>query len=315
LEKNLLEKEKVSVIIPVYKVEAYIRECLDSVIQQTYKNLEIILVDDGSPDQCGRICDEYARRDARIQVIHKENAGVSAARNTGIDVATGTYLIFADSDDVLHEQMVETYMQYVDEKHLVLCDHVSDMEKTKQQLNVSTAHLDRSLFMELFIRDYVNPPYNKIYETRIIKENQIYFPENKNLGEDLIFNLNYMRASGQDYFIIHAPLYYYRPGRTGSLSNSVRKDLFQIQKESFGYLKTFLQEEDIWTEENADIYYGLYWDRLFMTWRQLRKGNVGMAEDPVWKDVWNECRTRGLCTWKRRIKNAVLILEHVNERR
>lgn len=114
MEKNLLENEKVSIIIPVYKVEAYIRECLDSVIRQTYKNLEIILVDDGSPDQCGQICDEYAQEDSRIQVIHKENAGVSAARNTGIDAATGTYMIFADSDDVLHEQMVELYLRYVD---------------------------------------------------------------------------------------------------------------------------------------------------------------------------------------------------------
>lgn len=306
MEKNLLENEKVSVIIPVYKVEAYIRECLDSVIHQTYKNLEIILVDDGSPDQCGQICDEYAQEDPRIQVIHKENAGVSAARNTGIDAATGTYMIFADSDDVLHEQMVETYLRYVDGQQLVLCDHISDMEKTKQELNVSIEQLDRSSFMELFFRDYVNPPYNKIYETQIIKENQIHFPENKNLGEDLIFNLNYMRAAMQSYFIIHAPLYYYRPGREGSLSNSVRRDLFQIQKESFSYLKAFLEATDIWTKENADIYYGLYWDRLFMTWKQLRKVLPEITEDPVWEIVWKECRTRKLCTWKRRLKKCCL---------
>ena len=93
MEKNLLENEKVSIIIPVYKVEAYIRDCLDSVCAQTHKNLEIILIDDGSPDQSGQICDEYAGRDERIQVIHMENAGVSAARNTGIDLATGTCLI------------------------------------------------------------------------------------------------------------------------------------------------------------------------------------------------------------------------------
>lgn len=306
MEKSLLENEKVSVIIPVYKVEAYIRECLDSVIHQTYKNLEIILIDDGSPDQCGQICDEYAGRDSRIQVIHKENAGVSVARNTGIDMATGTYIIFADSDDVLHEQMVETYLRYIDGKQLVLCDHISDMEKTKQELNVSTEQLDRRSFMELFIRDYVNPPYNKIYETRIIKEHQIHFPENKNLGEDLIFNLNYMQASRQSYFIIHAPLYYYRPGREGSLSNSVRRDLFQIQKDSFSYLKAFLEKSDIWTKENADIYYGLYWDRLFMTWKQLRKVIPEITEDPVWETVWKECRTRKLCTWKRRLKRCCL---------
>lgn len=306
MEKNLLENEKVSIIIPVYKVEAYIRECLDSVIRQTYKNLEIILVDDGSPDQCGQICDEYAQEDSRIQVIHKENAGVSSARNTGIDAATGTYMIFADSDDVLHEQMVELYLRYVDGQQLVLCDHISDIEKTKQELRVSTEHLDRSSFMELFIRDYVNPPYNKIYETRIIKENQIHFPENKNLGEDLIFNLNYMQASRQSYFIIHAPLYYYRPGRQGSLSNSVRRDLFQIQKENFSYLKAFLETTGIWTKENADIYYGLYWDRLFMTWKQLRKVIPEITEDPVWETVWKECRTRKLCIWKRRLKKCCL---------
>ena len=82
----------VSVIIPVYKVEPYLRECLDSVINQTYRNLEIILVDDGSPDGCPKICDEYAERDFRVKVIHKENGGLSDARNKGIDIATGEYI-------------------------------------------------------------------------------------------------------------------------------------------------------------------------------------------------------------------------------
>ena len=101
-------------------------------------------------------------------------------------------------------------------------------------------------------------------------------------------------------------LYYYRPGREGSLSNSVRRDLFQIQKDSFSYLKEFLKKSDIWTKENADIYYGLYWDRLFMTWKQLRKVIPEITEDPVWETVWKECRTRKLCTWKRRLKRCCL---------
>jgi len=97
----------ISVIIPIYKVEPYLRRCVDSVINQTYKNLEIILVDDGSPDNCGKICDEYAKRDNRIIVIHRENGGLSAARNSGLDVCTGSYVAFVDSDDWIGRETYE----------------------------------------------------------------------------------------------------------------------------------------------------------------------------------------------------------------
>ena len=93
-------KPLVSVIIPVYKVEAYLTACVESVLAQTWQDFEIILVDDGSPDQCPRMCDEFAARDSRIRVIHKENGGVSTARNVGIHAAEGTYLAFLDSDDL-----------------------------------------------------------------------------------------------------------------------------------------------------------------------------------------------------------------------
>lgn len=104
--------EKISVIIPVYKVEAYLAECLDSVVNQTYRDMEIILVDDASPDGCGAICDRYAAEDLRVRVIHKErNCGQAAARNTGIELATGEYLFFADSDDWLAEDTLEKLHQ------------------------------------------------------------------------------------------------------------------------------------------------------------------------------------------------------------
>ena len=97
----------ISVIIPVYKVELYLRECIDSVLAQTYQNLEVILVDDGSPDQCGSICEQYAEKDNRVCVIHKENGGLSDARNAGIDVAKGEYIGFVDSDDWVAPDMYE----------------------------------------------------------------------------------------------------------------------------------------------------------------------------------------------------------------
>ena len=94
-----MENPIISVIVPVYKVENYIRRCLDSLVAQTYRHLEILLVDDGSPDSSGAICEEYAEKDSRIKVIHKENGGLSSARNAALDVATGDYIAFVDSDD------------------------------------------------------------------------------------------------------------------------------------------------------------------------------------------------------------------------
>lgn len=100
-------EDLISVIVPIYNVEKYINKCIDSIIDQTYTNLEIILVDDGSPDNCGKICDEYAQKDERVRVIHKENGGLSDARNAGIDVAKGKYVSFVDSDDYVEQNYIE----------------------------------------------------------------------------------------------------------------------------------------------------------------------------------------------------------------
>ena len=102
----------ISVIIPVYKVENYLEKCIVSVVEQTYRTLEIILVDDGSPDRCGAICDEWEKKDKRIKVIHKSNGGLSDARNYGLDIAQGTYIVFVDSDDWVTGKYVEKLLFY-----------------------------------------------------------------------------------------------------------------------------------------------------------------------------------------------------------
>ena len=94
-----MENDLVSIVVPIYNVEKYLKKCIDSIINQTYKNIEIILVDDGSTDNCGKICDEYTKTDNRIVVIHKKNGGLSDARNAGLDIAKGKYIAFVDSDD------------------------------------------------------------------------------------------------------------------------------------------------------------------------------------------------------------------------
>ncbi len=129
-----MEEERISVIVPVYNVEKYLPTCVDSLVKQTYQNLEIILVDDGSPDRSGKICDEYAKKDSRIQVIHKANAGVAMARNSGIDRATGVYISFVDSDDWLERNtfqvLYQGLKQYQAQCSVGRCVHVVDNGKT-----------------------------------------------------------------------------------------------------------------------------------------------------------------------------------------
>lgn len=110
----------ISVIVPVYKVEAYLGPCVESVIAQTYRNLEIILIDDGSPDRCPEMCDAWAQKDSRIKVIHKENGGVSLARNVGLDAATGDYVMFVDSDDLIVSNIVETLLDSCQRNNVLL---------------------------------------------------------------------------------------------------------------------------------------------------------------------------------------------------
>ncbi len=175
-----MEKEKfplVSVIIPVYKVENYLKRCVDSVLAQTYENIEIILVDDGSPDNCGEMCDEYARADSRVVVIHKENGGVSAARNIGVERSHGEYVTFVDSDDYISPDYVEyLYSLLFDNDADVAiagfnktsddsCDFASDSENNVKIINGKEACeklLDGMRFMQFVT------PWVKLFKRKII---------------------------------------------------------------------------------------------------------------------------------------------------
>lgn len=151
--------ELISVIIPVYKVEPYLPKCIESVLHQAYQELEIILVDDGSPDRCGAICDEYAEKDARIRVIHKENGGLSDARNAGMRIATGVYLAFIDSDDWVDGDYFETLYRLLkdndaDLSAISLCSVSDDGSEVGRSHTGKTILLDDSSAMEsMFRRD------------------------------------------------------------------------------------------------------------------------------------------------------------------
>ena len=143
-------EDLISVIVPVYNVENYLRECLDSIVAQTYRNIEVILVDDGSKDSSGKICDEYADKDNRIKVIHKENGGVSAARNTGLDIAKGEWISYVDSDDYIESTMIETLICLAkkNDVELAMCSFkdISECENVTQENDIRIFSKDELIY-------------------------------------------------------------------------------------------------------------------------------------------------------------------------
>lgn len=167
--------DKISVIVPVYNVKKYIHKCVDSIINQTYKNLEIILVDDGSLDNCGKICDEYAKKDNRIRVIHKENGGLSSARNAGLEVATGEFIGFIDSDDFIAPEMYETLYNSIktDGTDLAVCK-IAWVENGKIRCEEDGTHTVIGFEEFVGVRNYNVSACNRLYKKDLWKN--IRFP-------------------------------------------------------------------------------------------------------------------------------------------
>lgn len=162
----------ISVIVPIYKVEEYLKKCVDSIINQTYKNLEIILVDDGSPDSCGKICDFYSNQDHRIRVIHKKNGGLSDARNVALDVASGAYITFIDSDDYIEENYISYLYNLVKKNNadISICEYLYITEKGKvinhprNDGKIIIMDQEKALYELLNSKLYSNSAWGKLYK-------------------------------------------------------------------------------------------------------------------------------------------------------
>lgn len=190
---------KISVIVPVYKTEGLLDRCVESIVGQTYKNLEIILVDDGSPDNCPAMCDEWAEKDSRIRVIHKENVGVSSARNAALDIATGDYIGFVDSDDWIEPEMYSSLIQKISEsgKNIALCSYYAveiSGERYECRCVVDKEVLDKDDYFRFIVLGgdggYI---WNRLYDADILKE--VRFDEDIWYSEDLLFNFKTAQKS------------------------------------------------------------------------------------------------------------------------
>ena len=234
----MIKGKLISAIIPVYNVEKYLIQCLDSVVRQTYKDLEIILVDDGSADNSGYICDEYASKDNRIKVIHKENGGLSSARNVALDNANGDYIAFVDSDDYLSLDAFEKAISKLEETKADACifSHytTNGIEKIAHKLPLDKEIYDKeSLLSEvlpLFIgqKNSNEKPLLGFVWRQIFRRDAIgnlrFRSEREYFAEDVVFDLEFY-VNAKNLCVINEPLYYYRYVDS-SLSNKYRENLF-----------------------------------------------------------------------------------------
>lgn len=208
----------ISVIVPIYNVEAYIEKCLNSILAQTHRELEIILVDDGSPDNCGQICDDYAKKDPRIRVIHKPNGGLSDARNAGLDIATGDYIGFVDSDDWIEPDMFAYLLDGLQKANaqISICNVINreDHRCIIKNLNYKEYSGDEAL--KILLSDRMeNYAWNKLYHRSLWDD--LRYPKGKNFEDVLTIYKTFMRADR----IVQLPdaKYYYRI-RSDSISGS-----------------------------------------------------------------------------------------------
>ena len=228
----------ISVVVPIYNVEKFLGQCIESIINQTYNDIEIILVDDGSTDNSGKICDEYKSIDNRIRVIHKVNGGLSSARNVGMRIAQGEYICFIDSDDYIDSQMLEIMKKQIKNADIVICgkediwgNDAHNITSSDLESNYDIISMSGEVAFEHFLLEdkegYV-VAWNKLYRTHIFIQYNIKFPEGK-IHEDC-FTIYKLFIHSQKVVYIDIPLYKYRH-REGSImcNRDISKDMSIIE--------------------------------------------------------------------------------------
>lgn len=259
-------KETISVIVPIFNRELYLKNCIDSILNQSYRNLEIILVDDGSTDRSLSICKEYALLDERIKIVHKENGGLSSARNAGINVATGEWISFIDSDDSINMNFYTTLKEVADKNK---CDIVQcDMERVAEQKKVNDIkEYSTSLFTnkqaleEFYGRRYTvfKSSCNKIFRKNLF--NDVRYPEGRIFEDRWIANQLYYKAHCVAY--IDYPMYYYTVNNSGIMHQ-------KASKKNYDTCILYLKHYDYFTKKNEKELAALSIKQFFISLLNLR---------------------------------------------
>ena len=292
----------ISVIVPVYNVEPYLRECIDSILSQTYRDFELILVDDGSPDNCGAICDEYAEKDTRIRVIHQENGGLSAARNAGLDIARGEYVTFVDSDDKVSSRYLEClYKMLINNEADVStcralfsrsmpvsadctpsadCCELLPGKVACQQPYLSGGIIDVTAWGKLYARhlwDDIRFPVGKIHEDQAVVPILLYKAEKVAASQDKLYFYRIVESS-----IMHKPFTLKRYDDIDAVDNCieffVRRDEYEIAALAHKHRNHLLAVYSI-SARNSGIYDQLPNEYRMSEWSALRILRKTMSDD------------------------------------
>ena len=233
-----MQNPLVSIIVPIYKVEPYLRRCLDSIVNQTYTNLEIILVDDGSPDGCPQICDEYAARDKRIVVIHKDNGGLSDARNAGLDICKGEYISFVDSDDWTNENYIANLLDIITKNKAdiaiaenIRTDGCSEPSKGNISINVYTP---QNALKHLFSQNHIafTVSWGKLYKKSLFTS--LRFPIGKYHEDEFTTYILFYKSKKIVY--TSEILYYYYQRADSTMGTPHPYDLLEAEEKQFDFI-------------------------------------------------------------------------------
>lgn len=224
----------ISVIVPVFRVEKYLPECIESILKQSYPNLEIVLVDDGSPDRSGAICDEFARKDSRIKVIHQQNGGVTSARAAGFGISSGDLVCFVDSDDVLPENAVERlYRAMTPEVDIVVgeYDEYDSFRNAVKTVFYPFTTMDREIYLRQMVKNLLPPSiWAKLYRRNLFTSESFAIPRSIIIGEDWLMNIQLAFSLERDVRFIRDIVYHYRYNP---------ESVTQVRKSNFDYEEFF----------------------------------------------------------------------------
>ncbi len=284
-----MENPKISFIVPVYRAEKTLNACVGSILSQSLPNFELLLIDDGSPDQSGKICDEMALQDNRIRVFHQKNAGVSHARNLGLQKANGEFVLFVDSDDTVSSQMAEKMLtaQKNQKADLVVCGILHIWKHKTTQIHygnfaVSSLQELKGKNAFLSLKYAWNTPCNKLYPRSQVQKG---FDEKVGLGEDLSFNLSILPACQKIVFLPDC-LYHYDHRNENSITQSYRKQKFQdalrVYHEKCDFDRKAFGETYVPTAESAL----LCGDVIRCIQRLVQKGGKSSAEEKQIIESW-----------------------------
>ena len=254
------EKPLLSIIVPVYDVERYLPKCIDSILAQTFTDFELILVEDGSPDNCPALCDAAAAKDARIRVLHQKNGGLSAARNAGLDAARGKWIGFVDSDDYIAPEMYEALYKAVQSTgaDLALCDYAEVDETGAPCLPPYTGLAQRIFTGRELLKRATNtmaqPAWNKLYRRDLLVDHQIQFTSEVRWAEDLVFNMQYLEYANVLVSIPEAGYYYVQNPQSICHTQINPASIVQNKIQTFRYYKDLYTRLGMYEEVRPQLY-------------------------------------------------------------